>query len=1436
MDENLMQTFARQSELINQLLARMAVEPKVQPADAAPGVPAGQQFEIRSSGMGEFSYRPEEDWTFEAWYARYEDMFVLDAAHMDDAAKARFLVRKLDTAAYARFANYILPRVPNALSFAQTVEELKSVFGRNISVFNTRFNCLQLRKRSLEDMVTYAGRVNRACEDFKLANVTVEQFKSLIFVCGLDSSVDADVRAQLMVTLTKKENVTIKELTDEATQIFSVKQDLSLVNGNASNTHAVAKVTHNHTAKYQKEPKYLPSSSSSAPKQKGPNTPCWFCGGQHYVRLCEFKTHKCSRCHKIGHKEGYCSSATQKQDGERKRHTPQQQRPSKSQQIFHVTKIDAPNRRKFIQLSINGAAARLQMDCGSDITIISRSTWKSVGSPPIHATAHAARNASGKAIDLVGELQCTVMINGMQKPCRCFVSDIADLDVIGIEWFEAFGLWDVPINSLCAQVKEATLQQTSPAIQQQQPGVDSSGTNDILTQFADVFSDELGTCTKTEAKLYLKPGARPIYRMKRPVPYAALDAVEAELNRLEQSGVLTKVEFSDWAAPIVAVRKANGSIRICADFSSGLNDALETNRHPMPHPDDIFATLAGGTVFSNLDLSDAYLQIAVHEDSRHLLTVNTHRGLYRYNRLCFGIKASPGIFQETMDAMLAGMDGVISYLDDVIVVGKTADDHNKNLFAVLQRMREWGFNLKAAKCQFMQPELNYLGFIVDARGRRPTPHKVAAIVSMPVPTDVSTLRSFVGMINYYGQFLRKFNELRRPFDKLMAKDAKFVWSDACQRSFEEVKTFLQSDLLLTHYDPNNEILVAADASSHGVGAVILHRFADGTQKAVAHASRTLSPAEQNYGQVEKEALAIVFALKKFHKMLHGRRFHLSTDHKPLLAIFGSRKGIPVHTANRLQRWALQLMAYDFTIDHVASEKLGHADALSRLMSSCKPADEDFVIAAVQLEADVCMQITDAVAHLPVTGEEIAKQTAVDPILRRVLEYTNNGWPTKTVDPNLQKFHRRRDSLTSVSGCLCYCDRIIIPLSLQSRIIKQLHQAHPGIVRMKALARSYVYWPDIDEHIEALVRGCQRCATAAKSPTKCCLSSWPVPSTPWSRVHMDFAGPFQGHTFLLVIDALTKWPEIVLMASTTTSATIKTLRELFARFGSPDCIVSDNGPQLVSAEMRQFLAAEGVLHIRTAPFHPQSNGQAERFVDTMKRALIKAEGEESLHTALHTFLKTYRTTPNAALPDNATPAAMMFGRSIRTTLSMVKETNDNTTMMRNTDMEQQFNRQHGAVQHQPYHESDRVYVYDYTTPNKRHWVPATVIEKCGSVLYIVRTDDNKVWKRHTNQMRRYDGSSTSLDQSPPTQPSSSLPLSTLAKSPARTPTTSTQPVVTRSPAAARSPVSTRSPVARPEPAVPPNVSVAAGRPQRLRRPTKRLEIRPDARSTYDYDDA
>ena len=254
--------------------------------------------------------------------------------------------------------------------------------------------------------------------------------------------------------------------------------------------------------------------------------------------------------------------------------------------------------------------------------------------------------------------------------------------------------------------------------------------------------------------------------------------------------------------------------------------------------------------------------------------------------------------------------------------------------------------------------------------------------------------------------------LRKPLDDLLKKENTFKWTTECQKSFNEFKRILSSDLLLMHYNPNMPIHVAAKASSHGIGAVIYHSFPNNSMKAVHHISRSLTQAENNYSQIEKEGLGLIFAVQHFPKMLFGRRFTLHTDHKPLLSIFGSKKGIPVYTANRLQRWAFILLAYDFEINYTNTLEFGHADVLSRLISKHEKPADDFIIASVSLEEDFKQDQDQALSTLPVSHKMVAKATSHDKTLQDVISRINQGWPESKngIDSQLLPFCNRRDSL------------------------------------------------------------------------------------------------------------------------------------------------------------------------------------------------------------------------------------------------------------------------------------------------------------------------------------------------------------------------------------------------------------------------------------------
>ncbi|KAH9592428.1 hypothetical protein MS3_00004356 [Schistosoma haematobium] len=296
-----------------------------------------------------------------------------------------------------------------------------------------------------------------------------------------------------------------------------------------------------------------------------------------------------------------------------------------------------------------------------------------------------------------------------------------------------------------------------------------------------------------------------------------------------------------------------------------------------------------------------------------------------------------------MDTVLQGIPGAAAYLDDITIMAADKMDLQKKLDQVLECIADYGFHLRAEKCDFYMQQVRYLGFIIDKGRRRPDPENIEAVRTMPRPRDIPTLRSSLGLVSHYGAFLPKLHLLHAPLNHLLQKSTRWNWSADCQASFEKIKQLLTSNLLLTHYDPSLPMVVTSDASNHGVCAVITHNFPNGSEKPISHSARSLTPTERNYSQIEKEALSIIFAVKKLHKMMYGRHFTLITDHKPLLAVLGSKKGIPVHTANRLQRWATTLLGYDFKIIYQSTTAFGQADALSRLIGFQSKTPEETLV-------------------------------------------------------------------------------------------------------------------------------------------------------------------------------------------------------------------------------------------------------------------------------------------------------------------------------------------------------------------------------------------------------------------------------------------------------------------------------------------------------------
>ena len=377
-----------------------------------------------------------------------------------------------------------------------------------------------------------------------------------------------------------------------------------------------------------------------------------------------------------------------------------------------------------------------------------------------------------------------------------------------------------------------------------------------------------------------------------------------------------------------------------------VNQVSKLDNYPIPKTEDLLATLGGGQKFMKLDMSQAYQQLQIDEESRKFTTINTHKGLYQYNRLPFGISSAPGIFQRAMENLLQGIPHVIVRIDDILVSGKDDTDHLKNLKAVLDKLSTAGLRLRLEKCFFMVPEVTYCGYVINGEGIKPVAAKVEAIQNAPTPKDINQLRAFLGMLNYYHRFLPDVATTLEPLHKLLRKGTAWKWSREQQRALETAKELLQSAKLLVHFNPDLELTLASDASNYGIGAVLSHQMSDGTERPIGYVSRSLNTAECNYSTVEKEALAVVFGVKKFHQFLYGHKFTIKTDHKPLEGLLGEHKGVSAQAAPRVQQWALTLAAYKYKIEYKAGKTNENADALSCLplpelpaaTSSLKPGD------------------------------------------------------------------------------------------------------------------------------------------------------------------------------------------------------------------------------------------------------------------------------------------------------------------------------------------------------------------------------------------------------------------------------------------------------------------------------------------------------------------
>ncbi|XP_023809022.1 uncharacterized protein K02A2.6-like [Oryzias latipes] len=1161
-------------------------------------------------------------------YCEIMDHFFI-ANGIDDADKKRaVLLSSVGAQTYALMRNLLSPVKPGERSYQELVSLLKDHFHPKPSEITQRWKFNTRDRKHVESVGDYVAELRKLAQDCNFGDTLTVMLRDRL-VCGINDRIQRKLLAE--------EGLTFDRAFKMAVAIEAASRDMEDLR--SSGDHRRGSLT--------AAPVLAVSGSQQGPP--GDSKKCFRCGGtNHLANDCRFASEKCHNCGKMGHIRRVCRMRLGDREknkqlkggsGRQMKQTHYMQgeisrSDSEGDDMFHLTEsvktmynmrdeIRIPKEDPMrTQLVVNGKVVTYEVDTGCGYTIMSKKSFdglfKDSKRPKLLTCGLKLKTYGGHVVPVLGAAKVKVQHGGSVKNLAVVVVKGPGASLLGRGWIKALKIDWEKVNSVLEG--EEALQE-------------------VLVKHETVFKEELGKLKGFSAKICVKKEANPQFYKPRSVPFAMRHKVEQELERLLKEKIIEPVKFSDWAAPIVPILKPDGTVRICGDYKLTVNKVSALEQYPIPRMEDLIACLSGGEKYTKLDMSHAYQQIVLDEEARKYVTVNTPKGLFTYTRLPFGVSSSPAIFQRTMENVLQGIPNVAVYLDDIILTGRSEKEHIQILDQVLQRLEESGLRLKRSKCQFLEKEVIFLGHKVDKTGLHPLPAKVKAVQEAPSPTSVTELKAYLGLLNFYNRFLPNLSTLLAPLHKLLRKDEKWVWGPDQERVFKLSKELLQSDRVLVHYDERKELILSCDASPYGVGAVLAHRMPDGQEKPIGFASRTLGAAERNYSQLDKEGLAVIFGVQYFHKYLYGRKSIICTDHKPLVSLLNEMKAVPQMASQRIMRWAVLLRAYEYVILYREGKKNANADGLSRLPiseESDKESPEEHVLVMEEMQGPV------------LRSEQIKKWTTKDPTLAKVREYIQRGWPNHK-NSELKPFEVRKEELSVQDGCVLWGARTVMPARAQPYMLEQLDPAHPGMSRMKALARSYVWWPHMDLDIEKKVKTCTVCQEQRKAPEHAPLHPWEWPDKPWRRLHIDYAGPFMGKMFLIIVDAHSKWLDVHPVASATAAATVESLRSSFSTHGIPEMIVSDNGQCFVSERFQEFVSRNGITHVTAAPYHPSSNGLAERAVQTFKELMKKSKGE-TLETKVNRALFSYRITPQTTT--GRSPAELMMGRKLRGLLDFV----------------------------------------------------------------------------------------------------------------------------------------------------------------------------------------
>jgi len=720
-------------------------------------------------------------------------------------------------------------------------------------------------------------------------------------------------------------------------------------------------------------------------------------------------------------------------------------------------------------------------------------------------------------------------------------------------------------------------------------------------EFKEVFNekncDKLPPHREYDCEIKLKDKSNLFYGPLYPLTEVERDELKKYLNENLKKGFIRK-STSPAGAPILFVKKKDGSLRLCVDYRK-LNDITIRNSYPLPLISDLLDRVRNAKIFTKLDLKSAYNLVRIKAGDEFKTAFRTRYGHYEYLVMPFGLKNAPATFQHFINDVLSDYldEFVISYIDDILVYSNNVEEHHEHVKKVLKRLIENNLYVKLEKCEFDVEETTFLGYVISKNGLRMDDSKVKAVLDWPVPSNVKEVQSFIGLCNYYRIFINNFAKIADPIHKLMRKNVIFYWGPEQQKAFDDLKKQFTSAPILRHADGNKPFIVETDASNFAVGAILSQEF-DGKTHPIAFLSKSLSGAQRNYPIYDKELLAIITALKAWRHFLEGARhpFTIYTDHKNLTF---PRK--PEMLSQRHIRWNMFLSRFNFNIVFRAGRKSGKPDLLSRRSDLAENPETNCNTNIDDAENYFsCLNIsplydTDNSTFL----DDILKELPNDELFKKISKYLTDK---KGIPPcrDINSFY-----FSSSSGFLWYKDLIYVPTSLRPRLIELHHDSvtagHFGVNKTVELIKRSFSWPSLFADVYNFIRSCSICCKSKvpKHKPYGLLMPLSTPSRAWSDISIDFIVELPKSkdmtTIMVVVDRLTKMAHFIPLRCLPTSAIAADafIVNIFRLHGFPNSIISDRGSQFTSDFWKRLCSLLDIEHSLSTANHPQTDGQTER---------------------------------------------------------------------------------------------------------------------------------------------------------------------------------------------------------------------------------------------------